>query len=469
MPLVPVTLANRTNPARYKQGGSVQCLNCYVETIGEDGKVPWAIYASDGLQGYAALDGATGGVRAMLNVDGVLYVVAGLTLYSVSEMGTVINLGSMSFSATAPVYIERNRRTVPDINIVCDGVMYNYRTSLALVSDVDLLAPTSLAFLDGYFIIGTANNQWQIGTLDDGQAWDALDQERADANPDGVVRVSALQRDAVILGERSTEFHRNTGAADFPFERVTAIDIGCLSPNSVATVDQTLAFVAHDRTVRMLQGYQARRISTHAVERDIENLDDFDSLWAMSWTRDGHTFYGLSSESWTWVFDTITGEWHTRKSDGRPNWIAATAVEFAGKVIVGDRDLGQLYEMGREFLDEAGTELKMVVTLPPVHAFPHPLTFNAVYIDAEKGVGTGTGEVQDVDPELVLRWSKDGGHTFGQQRSLKLGQQGKRITTIKTYRLGQSTVDGYVFQIECSTRTARALYQVVADIEKDAA
>lgn len=468
MPIVPVALANKTNPARYKQGGTASLLNCYVETIGEDGKVPWAIYAADGLLGFAALT-TTGGVRAVLEVDGTLYAVAGLGLYAVSANGQVTELGAMSISDTAPVYMARNRRSTPDIGIVCDGVMYNYRTSLAQVTDADLLAPTSLAFLDGYFIIGTANNTWQISAIDDGTAWDALDYERADANPDAVVRVAALQRDAVIFGEVSTEFHRNTGAADFPFERVAAIDLGCLCPNSVQTVDQTLAWIANDRTVRVLDGYQGRRISTHAVERDIEAVTDYSAVSSMTWTRDGHTFYAITCDAWTWVYDTITNFWHSRQSNGRANWLANTAAEFAGTVVVGDRQTGDLYAMSREYLDEAGDPLKMVVTLPPLNAFPHPLTVNAFWLDAEKGVGTGTGASEDVDPEVVLLWSKDGGYTFGAQRALKIGQQGKRISTIKTYRLGQTTPDGYVFRIEASTKTVRALYQAMADVEKDAA
>lgn len=467
MGLMPIALANKSNPARNTQGGTAQLLNCYVENIGEDGKVPWAIHVADGLQGFAALTAATGGVRAMLTVGTTLYVVAGLILYKVDSVGTVTTIGSMSISATAPVYMERNRAATPDIGIVCDGTMYNYDTSLAIVNDADLLAPTSLAFLDGYFIIGTANNTWQIGAIDDGTSWDALDYERADANPDAVVRVAALQRDAVIFGEVSTEFWRNTGAADFPFERVASIDLGCLAPKSVQTVDQTLCWVAHDRTVRLLNGYQGQRISTHAVERDIEALTDYDTLISTSWTKDGHTFYALSSEEWTWVFDTITGLWHTRKSDGLANWRIAHVAEFAGLLIAGERDEGNLYDMSDAYADEAGSPLKMVTTFPPVHAFPVPLTFHAFYMDAEKGVGTGQGDDEDIDPELILRWSKDGGATFGQQRALSLGVQGARTKELKTFRLGQSTADGYVFQIECSAKVVRALYQAAVDVVSD--
>lgn len=468
MPMVPINLANKSSPARNKQGGSAQLLNCYVEQIGEDGKVPWAVYAADGLQGYVALPDANGGVRAKLVVNNVLYCVAGTRLYSVTSNGAVTLLGSMNISETEPVYMERNRRSTPDIAIVCGGLMYYYRTSFAQVTDAHLLPPTSLAFLDGYFIIGTANNTWQIGAIDDASAWDPLDFERADANPDAVVTVAALQRDAVIFGEVSTEFWRNTGAADFPFERVAANDVGCLAPKSVVHVDQTLAWVANDRTVRLLNGYQGQRISTHAVERDIERLADASVIDGTSWVKDGHTFYKLSCDQWCWVYDTVTGLWHERKSYGAETWRVANVVALGDKLIAGDREAGLLYEMGPEFGDEAGEPLIMSTTLPPVTAYPAELVFNSVYLDAEKGVGLTTGNAADVDPVLMLEWSDDGGYTFHGQRFLRLGRQGKRIDALKTYRLGRTKEDGRVFRVSCSAKVVRALYQMTADVERAA-
>lgn len=471
MPILPIALSNKSNPARFQQGGSARLINCFVEQIGEEGKVPWAVYACDGLQGFAALGGSNGGIRAKIVVNNVLYCVAGTGFWSVTTSGVVTLLGSMNISTTAPVYIARNRRSVPDIAIVCDGLMFNYRApTFAQVTDVDLLAPTSLGFVDGYFLISTANNTWQVGALDDGTAWDGLDVARADANPDAVVRVSALQRDAVIFGEVSTEFWRNTGAADFAFERVTAIDIGCLAPNSVETVDQTLAWVANDRTVRMLAGYEGRRISTHAVERAIEDLEDrANQISATSWVKDGHTFYKLTSPDWTWVYDTVTGNWHERQSYGQVNWKISTVTAFGDRLIAGSADEGLLYEMGPDFADEAGEPLVCEVTLPPVHAYPHRLTHNEFFLDCEKGVGLGQGAPQNVDPEVMLSWSDDGGATFTGQRLLKMGQQGKRVQTLRTARLGQSKRDGRVYRISCSAKVVRAFYQAMADVRKDAA
>ena len=468
--IVPISLGTRSNPARFKQGGSARLINWYAESAGQEGKVPYPIYACDGLEGFALLTSADGGVRAAISVDGVLYCVAGTRAYKVTPSGLVTLLGSMSIDETAPVYMARNRRSVPDIAIVCDGLMYNIRASvLTQVTDADLLAPTSLSFVDGYFVIGTANNTWQIGAIDDATAWDALDYTRADANPDAVVVVSALQSQAVIFGELSTEFHRNTGAADFPFEKVTSIDIGVVAAGSVQAVEQTLAFVGHDRTVRMLNGYDAVRISTNAVERSIEDLSDRSMIKSATWVKDGHTFYAITSDDWTWVYDTSTQLWHERKSYGQANWKVSTVTAFDGRLIAGDATTGVIYEMSSDFYDEAGSPLVSEIILPPVHAFPYPLIFNALYLDVQTGVGTGQGDAQDIDPEIMVEWSEDGGDTFAGQRMLKLGEQGRSTTRVRTYRLGQSKEDGRVFKISMSAKVARALYGVSVDFDRAAA
>ena len=470
MALLPISLGLQSNPARFKQGGSAVLINCFAEQVGEEGKTPWHVYASDGLGGYANLADANGGVRQSVEVDGVLYVVAGVRVYKIKTDQTVTLIGSMNISTTAPVYMERNRRTVPDIAIVCDGLMYYVRAdALAQVTDVDLLAPTSLSFVDGYFVIGTANNTWQIGAIDDASAWDPLDFTRADANPDAVIAVAAMQSQAVIFGEVSTEFWRNTGNADFAFERVTSIDVGCLAPGSIQSLEQTLAFVANDRTVRMLQGYTANRVSTHAVERDIESLSDRTLIKSATWVKDGHTFYSITSTSWTWVFDTVTALWHKRMSYGQNYWRVSTVTFFDGKLIAGDLDSGKLYEMSAAFADEAGDPLVMEVITPPVHAFPSRLRTNTLYIDMERGVGTGQGDSQDITPSVMVDWSEDGGATFGNERQLPIGEQGKATTRIRAHRLGIAPENGRVYRFRVSAKVRRGFYGASIEADKLAA
>ena len=77
MGIVPLALPSGSSQARFNQGGSAQLVNCYLSPIGEEGKVKNAIYSSDGLQGFALLQGVAAGqgCRAGIVVEGALYVV----------------------------------------------------------------------------------------------------------------------------------------------------------------------------------------------------------------------------------------------------------------------------------------------------------------------------------------------------------------------------------------------------------
>lgn len=471
MTLIPISLGLKSNPARFKQGGSAVLINCFAEQVGEEGKTPWHVYASDGLQGYVNYAEADGGVRASINVDGVLYEVVGTRVYRTTVTQEPTLLGSMNISTTALVKMRRNRRTVPDIMITCDGIGYYIRAGvLAQITDMDFLSPIDLDFVDGYFGIVTANNTWQIGTIDDASAWDPLDFTRADADPDDTVAIGSMQSQFVIFGEETTEFHRNTGAADFPFERVTVADIGCFSAGSVQRLEQSLAFVANDRTVRMFVGYEAQRVSTHAVERAIESLPAGFLITSATWVKDGHTFYSITAPGyWSWVFDTVTALWHKRMSYGQNYWRVSTVTAFNGKLIAGDIGQGRSYEMSAAFLDEAGDPLVMEVITPPVHAFPSRLRTNTLYIDMERGVGTGQGDSQDIAPSVMVDWSEDGGATFGNERQLPMGEQGKATTRIRAHRLGIAPENGRVYRFRVSAKVRRGFYGASIEADKLAA
>lgn len=471
MQTVPINITTRTNKARFTQGGAAELVNCYVEQVGAEGKVQEYIVASDGLINDAILPGVTGGIRQMLEVDGQVYVVAGTSarLFRLLSNGVVIDLGAMSgFNTTGPVYMGRNRRATPDIGIVNNGLLFNYRTTLAQVTDVDLLAPTSLTVNDGQFIVGTANNTWQVGDIDDGTNWDGLSFERADASPDSVIRAYARQGEALIFGEQTIEYWANAGLADATgYQRTEVTEIGCLSPQSVQTVAGSVYFVAHDRTVRAISGYSPQRISTHAIEREIERLTDYSSITAFTWVRDGHSFYCINCPLWTYTYDTSTGVWHTRKSYGEASWNIGTAVAAFGRTLVGSSTEPIIYEMGPDFFDDAGQPLVAQMTLPPLDALGRKVTVHRACWDAERGVGTGQGAAPDVDPEIVLEWSKDGGATFGGHRLIKLGQQGTRTRELEVRRLGQCKGMGFVFRLTCSARVAKAVYQGLAEITID--
>lgn len=474
---VAISLGLRSNPARNSQAGAARLVNCFAEEQGEDGKTSWVIYSTEGLRAFgSALAG--GGIRAMLAVNDTLYVVAGRNVYAVTPSGTSTRIGGIPTDGA--VYMERNRRVPAQIGIVSDGLYFVIDTlanTLTQINDPDLPSPISLSFLDGYGILPISNGRFMLTNIDDFTVIDASDEGTCEAYPDEIVRSAVLEREAVFFGTQSIEWHQNTGDEDFPFERVQAIELGCLAGGSVAKVDtetrKTLIWVAPDHTVRMMNGYSGQVISTNEIEKLIKELDEAGlapTLRGTSWSHAGRFFYALSCASWTRVYDSSNGNWHDRLSYDSPRWRIGQCTQFMGKLIGGDFETGQLYEMRFDVFDENGEYLVMDVLTPPVHAFPYKLKFSALYIDMATGVGLNSTSDHSLDPKIMVSWSDDGGASFSAERVRSLGrlaQTGRQVEPI--YRLGKCGHKGRIFRFRISAPVERVMMQASVEFTKLAA
>lgn len=467
MTVIPISLGSSSNPSRVPAGGAARFINCYLEKQGEDAKAPSIVVASDGLADFVTL--TTGPVRAMIVVGSYLYVVAGRTFYRVGADGSSDILGGVPTDDI--VHIARNRRDDPHIGIVsggrywwCDTADGSFGEITAATIGVSSFAPVSITVMDGYGILPVSSSLWYITALDDLKTIDPLDFAKAESNPDETVTVATREGEVVNFGERSTEFWQDTGDTDFPFKRSMAIELGCLAGGSVAKVDRTLLWIAHDGTVRVMNGYGGERVSTHPVERAIASVDP-STITATTWWARGHTFYALSSDDWTWVYD-VGGEWHERIGYGLTRWSVAFCERFGNDLIAGASASGKLFKMSPDYLDEAGSPLIMTVQTPPVHAFPMRLQMAALYVDFAPGVGLYTGASQDVAPEMMVSWSDNGGQTFGSERRVALGRQGDMLRRGIVRRLGIVGPVGRTFRFSASAAVVRALLGASVDAEK---
>jgi hypothetical protein len=233
MPPQPISLGIRSNPGRDKADGAARLINCYAEEAGEEGKIKYPIYASESYTAFSTLvESGTGECRAMIGLnDTTMYVVSGSRVNKVSSAGTASNLGLVSSAGRA--YMARNRKEdTPQIGIVTsDGHYYvienNALTEYAWPSVNPTL--TSIGHMDGYFILTCANGDWYITSIDEANEIDDLEFATTEANSDGLIRAVTRGRDLMLVGSNSIEFWQNTGATDFPFERVSTINIGCFA------------------------------------------------------------------------------------------------------------------------------------------------------------------------------------------------------------------------------------------------
>lgn len=470
MAWTPLALPKKSNKTRFGFEGDARLINAYIESTGDDAKATYAIYATEGLD--TIYTPATGKFYGAIATESYLYGVTGTTLWAIDTVGAVTNL--LTLSAEGPVTFARNRRS-PDTQVglvtSADNKYYTIvGTTDTLNTDPDLAGtPTSIAVKDGYFIITTNFNRFFITGEDDATTIAALDFGKAQRSPDEILRVIPTETEIALFGSDSIEFHQNnpSDTASFPFVPVQSIDVGLLAPMAIVKLDREIIWLASDGTIKRMVGYGGEVISNPDVQRAISQVADKTDISAFAWHSKsiGHSFVAFTSPLWTWVYDLREGSWHERKSYGLDFWRISGVVEWQGKVLAGDYENGELYDISGDYFDEGGSPLVMTVQTAPSDAFPYPVQVNGLVLDMMPGVGR-LGRPQDETPEVLLAYSDDGGRTWSTERSTSIGTAGSTNARAKWLRLGMIRRNGRTWRFRVSANVSRCIQGAALDVER---
>ena len=455
-----------SSPGRYGHDSGGRLINAYAESASASGKMQYPVYPIEGFELLSTTDEGEFW-RAGIEIPPYGYIVNGWDAYRVAHDGGYTNLGGIL--SGDPVFMARNRkRMTPQIAITTNRFNYMIEDDVvSQIADADLPVANSVAFVGGYFVWSIHDGRFFISAVDEGATIDALDFATAEAQPDGLVAVYAVRQELALFGSTSIEFWAQTGAT-FPFERIpgtTINGLGLLGANTVRDLNDVPFFLASDGTVRMLDGYQPIRVSTHDQERDIDAQINKGAISATAYPWQGHQFYILSSPSWTWAYDVVTGLWHERKSAGVNRWRGEGYLNIAGVPVVGDYANGKLYKLSSSAYDEAGGHLRFHLQTPPIHAYPHSLVFDRMFVDTIPGTGLNSTDTHDSTPEVMLKWSDDGGKSFGPELTKQTGKKGEFTKKVVFNRLGQSGEDGRIFDVSMSAAVIRGLTGAAVDAE----
>jgi hypothetical protein len=408
--------------ARSVNAAANRMVNLFPEVVPEGGKEPAFLQRCPGLKPLTLVGGSliasdTSGIRGLWTFGGFLYIASGGKLYRADGNFAVTELGLINGSG--PVSMTDNGI---QLFVACNpsAFIYNANTGVfAQITDPDFPGAVSVGYLDSYFVFNEPNSQrvW-VTSLLDGTSIDPLDFASAEGNPDNIVSLMVDHREVWLFGNNTVEVWYNAGAADFPLARIEGafMETGCLAPYSVAKLDNSVFWLGSDARgngiVYRNQGYNGQRISTHAVEWQIQQYGVLSDAIGYSYQQDGHSFYVLTfpTAQATWVFDVATGLWHERAYwDGvqyrrhRSNCQA----NFAGKVIVGDWETGILYEVDPDVHTDnfySQRYLRSWRALPTGQNSLKRTAQHALQLDAEAGVGTVANTInwQLVADKLLL-------------------------------------------------------------------
>lgn len=450
--------------ARSINAANSRCVNLYPEIVQEGGKEPAFLTRCPGLKPITFTVGGSpataldaGPIRALWTYGGYLYVVTSQALSTIPYPETKLWKVDANYVATLIGTVSTDVGTGP-VSIADNGnqmflafgdaagtsYIYNATTSaFAQITDPDFPGASSVGFIDGYFVFAQPNSQklWVTALLD-GTSIDPLDFASAEGAPDDIVSVLVDHREIWVFGAKSTEVWYNAGGPDFPLERIAGAfnELGCIARYSPVKLSNIVFWLGTNDQgqgiVYRTNGYRGVRISTHAIEREIQSYSVISDAIGSSYQQDGHLFYMLTfpTVGKTWVYDLTTQLWHERAA-----WVngaytrhrANCVVNFNGTILVGDYQNGKVYEYSLTTYDDDGAPQRWLRSWRALPVGDNTLKRTAhhnLQLDCEAGVGLVTG--QGSDPQVMLRWSDDGGHTWSNEywRSMgPIGETGKRV------------------------------------------
>jgi len=469
--------------ARSVNAADNRMINLFPEVIPEGGKEPGFLNRAPGLELLQTI--GSGPIRALWahQTNGAdFYVVSGTEVYKMtSTSATPVKLGNIIDGG--PVSIADNGT---QLFFACNGPSYIYNEAtneFKQITDPDFPGAVTVGYLDGYFVFNEPNSQrvW-VTQLLDGSSIDPLDFASAEGSPDGLVAVNVDHREAWLFGTDSVEVWYDVGGTDFPLQRIQGAfnEIGCVAAFSIAKLDNSLFWLGTDARgqgiVYKANGYTGQRVSTHAIEYAIAQYGNISDALAYTYQQEGHGFYVLTfpSANATWVYDAATQAWHERAglvNGAFTRHRSNCQCNFGGETIVGDFENGNIYKYSLEVYADNGAPQKWLRSWRAIPTGQNTLKRTAQHslqLDAESGVGlngfineqvfllitqdnnnliTENGDyiASDItssviaDPQVMLRWSDDGGHNWSNEHWTSMGGIGRFGQRIMWRRLGMTT------------------------------
>lgn len=273
----------------------------------------------------------------------------------------------------------------------------------------------------------------------------------AESSSDNVRAIAAIGPNLYLMGSHSIEiWQRGSGEYETWVRQsyTTNASNGLQAPYSVATCGSNLYYLgsgeSYAKAILMVSGQSYKKISPDWLDKKLLG-ETGDSAFAFSYAEGDHNFYvlHLGNTRETWCYDaTETQEWHQRtsrvfQSGEETAWRAVSLIWFLGKFWVFAND-GCEYEFSDEYwwedYGDSGDRLPMIRHRqgPLVVNDEKPFVLNEVGIECNVGCWAD----YTLQPELLLEVSRDGGNTFGNVRSCKMGRTGQYSHRVRYFALG---------------------------------
>lgn len=443
-----IALASGAYEAKSIIANAQRCVNLYPEINPPDTPFPTTHYLTPGL---VTLNDTLGGGcwRGTFTAsNGQAFGVVNSKVYAIGSNWGLTEIGEVGIGST-PVSMSDNGIDLLIVDGSTRGWSYGLQAmAYSEVVQAGFYGADKVEVSDTYFILNRPGTTQFYISLSNQVSFNALDVGIKSAYPDNISTLSVTRREVWLLGEQKSEIWYDSGNIDFAFERMQGpyIEHGCVARYSAAKQDVFTYWLSRDLQGRVLvlKGgeYEAKRISTHAIENAFGNYERVDDAIGFTYQQEGHTFYVLTfpTADKTWVWDEATNLWHERAwrdAQGDFHRIRANCCCAAyGKILVGDFENGKLYAYDLSVATDDGEPITRVRSWPHI-SNELKRVFHRQFV-ADVQVGAYPGTLLTNPAQLWLRYSDTRGASWGEAIVQEFGSAGEYLTNVQFQRLGMA-------------------------------
>lgn len=311
------------------------------------------------------------------------------------------------------------------------------------ITDPGFLGASRILFIEGWLMLNQPSTRtfYTTGPTPYSMLFPGVFFALKDSSTDNLVTLFENNREAWLIGERTSEVWFNAGGTNFSFQRLPGVgpQIGCAAQHSITRAGAQLVWLGRNEqgqnVIVCTNQYTWTRLSTHAIEHAISQYPVVSDAVGYAYEEEGHLFYMLTfpTADVTWCYDFTSQTWAKRLSYDPVAGVyhrhrSNCFMDFGDVRIVGDYQTGWLLQMSRNFYaDNNGVSVAPLRALrrsPPLWSKQNRerLFFSQFQIEFTPGVGLQTG--QGMKPQAMLRWSDDGGFTWSNEHWTSIGAAG---------------------------------------------
>jgi hypothetical protein len=492
MPIVP--FVTQTYQHKTPNVSASQTLNLYPELVGADSKgaarVEAILVGTPGTEVFSDVESIAPNTNCRglhYTADSRLFGVYGPNLIETDSNGVPTIKNSALGSLSTIVSMADNGSEL----IIADGqnlYVYDLKNETSNTPTLPFTNPSKVGYFNQRFFAineGTetgypdknTKNRFYWSDPNDGEAWDALSFASAESSADPIIAFEVRQDDIWFFGPRSYEAWRTSPNLNLPVQRVSgsATEVGCGAKNSASTIAENIFWLgsssAGTNQIFMTNAYSHRRISNHAIENTLNSSGDrTDDAVGFSYQENGHVFYVISfiTLNKTFVYDITSDMWHERGTRDRllnivNRWEPVFSAFAFSRVVVGDSKNAKILRLNLNKYEEwDGRPIVRQHQSPIYWDDLKVLIHRRFELDIETGVGLQSG--QGSDPQIMLQYSDDGGHTWSSERWTSIGKVGEYKSRASWRSLGRARERVYRVRISDPVNVTIMGGRVIAEI-----